>query len=154
MTACPVHIEATHFETKKGSYTVSTDPARLDARAVHAYLVEPYWARDRSYEAVVRTLHSSLCFGLYCENEQVGLARVVTDFTVYAYLCDVYVLEDHSSRGWGKWLIASVLAHPELRTVRRWMLVTRDAHEFYATQGFGPLADPSIHMELIRTPPP
>lgn len=142
-----------HFERISGRYTISTDPARLDPVSIHATIAEAYWAPGRTYDAVVRSLRHSLCFGLYDDDEQVGLARVVTDFTVFAYLCDVYILDEHRGQGLGKWLIASALAHPELQTVRRWTLSTRDADEFYAVHGFTSLRNPASQMELMRTPP-
>lgn len=147
MTSSPAYYEA-----KRGHYTISTDPARLDPRAVHAYITRSYWAAGRTYDTVIRSLQNSLCFGLYHEDEQIGLARVITDYTIYAYLCDVYVLEDHRGQGLGKWLIESALAHAKLQTVRRWMLVTSDAYEFYSAYGFAALSTPDRHMELIRTP--
>ena len=139
-----------HFEVARGDYVLSTDPARLDAAAIHAYLTCSYWARGRTLETVVRSLRHSLCLGLYHCGHQVGLARAITDWTTYAYLCDVYVLEEHRGRGLGKWLVESVLAHPELQTVRRWSLITSDAHELYAAYGFTPQANPDRHMEMIR----
>jgi len=142
------------YEAARGEYVISTDPARLDAVAIHAYLTRSYWASGRTLEAVTRSLHYSLCFGLYHSGRQVGLARVITDWTTYAYLCDVYVLEEHRGRGLGKWLVESVLAHPELQTVRRWTLITSDAHGLYAGYGFTPQANPDRHMELIRKPAP
>jgi GNAT superfamily N-acetyltransferase len=83
-------------------------------------------------------------------DEQIGFARLITDYTIFAYLCDVYILDAHRGHGLGTWLIESVLGHPELQTVRRWTLVTNDAHEFYAPQGFTALRDPSKHMERIH----
>ena len=141
-------------EAVRGEYVISTDPARLDAVAIHAYLTHSYWASGRTLETVTRSLRYSLCFGLYRDGQQVGLARVITDWTTYAYLCDVYVLEEHRGRGLGKWLVECVLAHPELQTVRRWTLVTSDAHGLYASYGFTPQANPDRHMELIRKPAP
>lgn len=92
-------------------------------------------------------MQNSLCFGLFDGAAQVGLARVVTDFAVFAYLCDVYVLESHRGRGFGKWLMECVMAHPGLQGLRRFSLITRDAHALYAPHGFCALAKPDQHME-------
>lgn len=137
-------------EWNLGSLTVSTDPARLDAVAVHAYLSRSYWATGIPLDTVERALRHSLCFGLYDGDAQVGLARVVTDHATYAYLCDVYVLESHRERGLGKWLIECVMAALATLGLRRLNLVTRDAHSLYARHGFQPLAHPEGWMELHR----
>jgi len=137
-------------EARRGPYAISTDPARLDVDAIHAYLARSYWAPGIPREIVARSLEASLCFGLYHGEAQVGLARVVTDRATYAYLCDVYVLEEHRGRGLGKWLVAEVLAHPALQGLRRFALATRDAHGLYRPFGFAPLANPGNHLEIRR----
>jgi GNAT superfamily N-acetyltransferase len=137
-------------EHERGEYVVSTDPARLDARAVHRYLVTSYWAEGVSFEIVERSLRRSLCFGLYAPEGQVGLARVITDETTFAYLCDVYVLPAHQGRGLGRWLMECVMASPRLQGLRRWMLVTRDAHGLYEQVGFRLPAAPERIMEIAR----
>ncbi len=137
-------------DAARGPYRISTDPARLDARSIHAYLTRSYWAEGIPLEVVERALAGSLCFGLYHGDEQVGLARVVTDQATYAYLCDVYVLEAHRGAGLGRWLMEAVMSHPGLQGLRRVALVTRDAHGLYAGFGFTPLARPEGHMERHR----
>jgi N-acetylglutamate synthase-like GNAT family acetyltransferase len=149
-----------HFERQQGPYQVSTDPARLDVDAIHAYLVRSYWSEGIPKALVERSLSSSLCFGLYVtagdgsaaseRAAQVGFARIISDRATFAYLCDVYVLEEHRGRGLSKWLMESVLAHPELQGLRRFMLATRDAHGLYARFGFTPLARPQTFMEIAR----
>lgn len=134
----------------RGCYTVSTDPDRLDARAVHGYLTTSYWAEAIPLELVERSLRHSLCFGLYAPEGQVGLARVITDETTFAYLCDVYLLPEHRGRGLGRWLMECVMGSPRLQGLRRWMLVTRDAHALYRRVGFGPAANPAGIMEITR----
>jgi GNAT superfamily N-acetyltransferase len=136
-----------HCEWKKEHWIVSTDPARLDKPAVHAFLASCYWCQGIPRETVERALANSLCFGLFDGAAQVGLARVVTDYATFAYLCDVYVLESHRGRGLGKWLIECVMAHPQLQGLRRFNLVTKDAHQLYVPFGFTPLAAPERHME-------
>ena len=135
---------------ERAGYVVSTDPARLDARAVHHYLSGSYWAEGIPLETVERSLRHSLCFGLYGAEGQIGLARVITDEATFAYLCDVYVLPGHQGRGLGRWLMECVMSSPRLRGLRRWMLVTRDAHRLYDGLGFRPPANPAGILEIAR----
>ena len=140
-----------HAEWKRNQFLISTDPARLDVEASHAFLTRAYWCEGIPRETVARALQNSLCFGLFDGDQQIGLARVVTDYATFAYLCDVYVLEGYRGRGLGKWLIECVMAHPELQGLRRCNLVTRDAHQLYAPFGFKPLAAPDRHMEMVKS---
>jgi ribosomal protein S18 acetylase RimI-like enzyme len=135
-------------------YEISTDPARLDTVAVHAYLSRSYWSPGIPLATVARALRNSLCFGLYetAGGAQVGLARVVTDHATFAYLCDVYVLEAHRGRGLAKELVRAVLAHPALTGARRAMLATRDAHGLYRRFGFADVGDGRL-MEIVRPDP-
>jgi GNAT superfamily N-acetyltransferase len=139
------------LHVERGEYVVSTDPAKLDVSAIHAFLSRSYWATGIPVETVARSLDGSLCFGLYHQGRQVGLARVITDGATFAYLCDVYILEKHRGRGLGRWLMETVMTHPALQGLRRWSLVTRDAHGLYAGLGFQPLQAPERHMEIHRT---
>jgi GNAT superfamily N-acetyltransferase len=135
-----------------GEIEISSDPARLDVRAICAALKTLYWAANRPHAVIEKSLANSLCFGAYDGARQVGLARVVTDRATFAYLCDVYVEPDQRERGIGKLLIAAVVAHPELQGLRRFHLVTRDAHGLYEQFGFTPLAQPERHMEKVNAP--
>ena len=137
-------------EHRRDAFTVSTDPERLDAGAIHAFLSTSYWAEGIPRELLERALRNSLCFGLYEGERQIGLARVITDGATYAYLCDVYVLPETRGQGLGTWLMESVMAHPDLQGLRRFSLVTRDAHELYRRFGFTALARPEGHMEIAR----
>jgi GNAT superfamily N-acetyltransferase len=137
------------LERRRDGYLVSTDPALLDADAIHAYLRRSYWAAKRPRDVVRRSLEHSLCFGLYCEGRQVGLARVVTDYATFAYLCDVYVLEEHRGRGLGVWLMECVMSYPKLQGLRRFLLFTADAHELYRRFGFAPTTIPERLMEIL-----
>jgi GNAT superfamily N-acetyltransferase len=129
-------------------YTMSDDPARLDVDAVHAYLTRSYWAAGIPREVVARSLANSLCLGIYAPaGGQVGLVRVISDYTTFAYLCDVYVVEEHRGRGLAKAALRAVTAHPRLQGLRRWQLVTQDAHTLYAPLGFNVVAQPERHME-------
>ncbi len=138
------------YERHRDGFTVSTDPARLDLDAIHAFLVTAYWSEGIPRETVARALASSLGFGLYDGPRQIGLARMVTDRATFAYLCDVYVLPDLRGRGLGTWLMECVLAHPDLQGLRRISLVTRDAHELYRPFGFTEVKRPDRHMEIGR----
>jgi GNAT superfamily N-acetyltransferase len=133
-------------------YEISTDPARLDIAAMHAYLTRSYWSPGIPYAIVERATRNSLCFGLYekAGGKQVGLTRVVTDHATFAYLCDVYVLEEHRGRGLGKFLMSTVMSHPALRAARRTMLGTRDAHGLYRQFGFSDAAGTQILMEIVH----
>jgi GNAT superfamily N-acetyltransferase len=137
------------MERRREGYLVSTDPARLDAEAIHAFLRTSYWAPARSLEAVRRSLRHSLCFGLYRDGRQVGLARVVTDYATFAYLCDVYVLPEERGRGLGLWLMECVMSYPQLQRLRRFLLFTKDAHELYRKFGFAECLAPERVMEIV-----
>ena len=136
--------------TRVNTYDISTDPGRLQLDAIHAYLTRSYWSPGIPKELVARAIANSLCFGLYLGDVQIGLARVVTDKSSFAYLADVYVLEEHRGQGLSKRLVAAVLAHPDLQGLRRFLLATRDAHALYAGHGFRPLAAPDRFMEIHR----
>lgn len=138
------------MEQTGGEYTVSDNPQRLDIDAIHAYLSRSYWAEAIPRELVERSARGSLCVGLYRGQAQVGFARVVTDRATFAYLCDVYVLEQERGRGLGVWLIEFVMQHPDLQGLRRWILATRDAHELYTKFGWTAPAHPETYMEIAR----
>lgn len=140
----------TVFERDRGTFQVSTDPARLNLDAIHHYLTNSYWATGISRELVARSLDGSLAFGLYDADRQIGLARVITDRATFAYLCDVYVLEEYRGQQLGVWLMECVMAHPDLQGLRRFMLATRDAHALYAKFGFTPPARPQALMEIMK----
>jgi GNAT superfamily N-acetyltransferase len=137
-------------EHHRDGFTVSTDPARLDVEAIHAFLATSYWAEGIPRETVERSLRGSLCFGLYHGDRQIGLARVITDGATFAYLCDVYVLPEARGQGLGKWLMQCVMAHPDLQGLRRFSLATRDAHELYRPFGFTEVQNPGRLMEIVR----
>jgi GNAT superfamily N-acetyltransferase len=131
-------------------YTVTTDPARIDIGAVHAYLARSYWAEEIPRAVVERSIAGSLCASLFHGAAQVGFARAVTDRATFAYLADVYVLEEHRGRGLARRLVEELRAHPDLDGIRRWMLVTRDAHGLYEKLGFTSPAHPERFMEAVR----
>ena len=139
-----------HFEAHRENYLISTDPALLDVDTICDFLGRAYWAQGRPRERTERALKNSLVFGMYDGFHQIGLARVISDYSIFAYLCDVFIHEDYQGQGLGKWLMQTILDHPELQGLRRWALVTRDAHSLYQQYGFTPLQDPKGWMEMIR----
>jgi GNAT superfamily N-acetyltransferase len=135
-------------EWQRGEYTISTDQARLDFDLIHDFLTNSsYWAVGRSLETVTRSIENSLAFGIYEHEGQVGFGRVVTDYATFAWVADVFVLEEARGRGLGTWLVEVMLAHPRLQGFRRWSLATKDAHEIYRGFGFSELKRPERWME-------
>jgi len=140
--------EAREREWQQGEYAISTDDNRLDILAIHDFVAnQSYWAQGRTIETVKRALDNSLNFGLYKGKQLVGFARVVTDYATFAWIADVFVLSEHRGRGLSKWLMETILSHPELQGFRRWVLATRDAHSLYSRFGFIPLHRPDRWME-------
>jgi GNAT superfamily N-acetyltransferase len=141
------------METAMEGYTISTDASLVDIEAVHGYLSgQSYWATGRSLETVRRSIEHSLCFGVYdATGGQAGFARVITDYATFGWLCDLFILDAHKGRGLGKWLVQTIVAHPDLTSVKRIQLATRDAHELYSRYGgFAPLAAPALWMERVQ----
>jgi GNAT superfamily N-acetyltransferase len=137
-------------EQNRLGYRISTEAGAMDVDAIHAYLSGSYWSPGIPRAVVASAIGGSLCFGLFHTERQVGFARVITDRATFAYLCDVYVLEDHRGRGLATWLMETVIAHPHLQGLRRFLLATRDAHGLYEKFGFVPLARPEMFMEINR----
>jgi len=128
-------------------FTISIDKARFDIEMIHGFLSSCYWAEGISRKVVQKSIDNSLCFGVFEGNKQIGFARVITDRATYAYIGDVFILESHRGRGLGKKLMRAIMEHPELQGLRRWSLVTRDAHGLYEPFGFTALANPQRYME-------
>ncbi|MBI5298141.1 MAG: GNAT family N-acetyltransferase [Chloroflexi bacterium] len=139
-----------NYEVRRDNFLISTDPARLDVEAVVDMLTRAYWAKGRPRERTERALQNSLTFGVYDGDRQIGLARVVSDYAIFAYLCDVLIHEEYRGQGLGKWLMQTILEHPDLRSMRRWTLATADAHGLYRQYGFDTLAEPAKWMERFR----
>lgn len=137
-----------HCSWKQGDFEVTTDPARIDLALVHNFLTNSYWAKGVPLETVRRSISYSLCFGIYQGLRQVGFARAITDRATFAYLADVFVLDSHRRRGLSKWLMKCIMGHPDLQGLRRWSLITRDAHGLYQRFGFKALANPDRWMEI------
>ena len=134
-------------EWQRGEYSISTEKSRLDLEVIHQFLDTSYWAAGRSVATIRRSIENSIPFGIYNGNEQVGFARVITDYATFAWIADVFVLEKHRGRGLSKWLMEVIIAHPELQGFRRWVLATKDAHELYRRFGFHELKLPERWME-------
>ena len=135
------------IELRRENFLLSTDPERLDLAVIHAFLSGSYWAKGIPRELVARSIQNSLCFGVYSDGQQVGFARVISDFATYAYVADVFVLAPFRGQGLGKWIMESILAHPRLEQLRRWNLVTKDAHGLYEQFGFRAPKRPENYME-------
>jgi len=132
-------------------YYISTEKSLLQIKTIHSYLSEQsYWAANIPLETVERSIEHSFCFGIYHNNEQVGFARVITDYATFAYLADVFILPGHRERGLSKWLIAEIQDHPNLQGLRRWMLATRDAHALYKQFGWAEISEEQRSRLLQR----
>ncbi len=133
-----------------GKFLISTDRSMLDLGVIHGFLAESYWAAGVSRETVARSIENSLCFGVYHGAQQIGFARVISDYATFAYIADVFVVEPYRGRGLAKELMATILAHPDLQGLRRWNLGTRDADALYAQFGFKPVENRGrVMMELL-----
>ncbi len=141
-------------EFTKDDYLISTDKAKLDLAVIHGFLSrESYWALNIPQEVVRRSIEGSLCFGVYHQGKQVGFARLITDFATMAYLGDVFIVPEYRGRGLSKWLTECITTLPELAGLRRWILVTSDAHTLYERVGFKSLEQPGNYMERRRPNP-
>ena len=136
-------------EWRRGAWVISTDREKLQIDVVHGYLARSYWAPGISREKVQRSMDASFCFGVYeaASGRQVGFARAITDFETFAWIGDVFVLEDARGQGLATWLMEVILAHPRLQGLRRWVLATRDAHGLYRKVGFRAVEKPEEYME-------
>ncbi len=141
-------------EWRRDEYLLSSDPQKIDPEWVHHQLTtHSYWAQGQSFALTCRALAGSLPLGLYYQQQQIGFGRLVTDYSRFAYLSDVIIDDGHRGKGLGGWLASAVLQHPELRTVKRWMLATDDAHGVYRRAGWQTVAKPERLMEFIPVSP-
>jgi GNAT superfamily N-acetyltransferase len=139
------------LEYRQGEFLISTDRSRLDINVIHGFLTNCYWAKGIPQEIVARSIEHSLCFGIYDGGgAQAGFARIVSDYATVAYLGDVFVLESYRGRGLSKWMMECITQHPALQNLRRWILLTGDAHGLYSQFGFTPVEAPERYMELHR----
>ncbi len=140
------------MQSRRGEFSISTDRDKLQTDVIQKFLTEDsYWAKGRTLEQTMRAIENSLCFGLYLGERQIGFARVISDFATFAYIGDVFVLDEFRGRGLSKWLMETIISHPDLQGLRRWLLATKDAHGLYEQYGFASLKFPERWME--RTAP-
>ena len=136
------------MEITRGKFTISTERSRLQFDIIQAFLSkEAYWAKKRTPEQTRLAIGNSLCFGIYAADRQIGFSRVITDFATFAYIGDLFVLDEFRGRGLGKWLMETIVSHPALQGLRRWLLATRDAHGLYEQFDFHALRYPERWME-------
>ncbi len=135
------------MEWKKDNFIISDDVSRLDVDAICDFLSHSYWADKRPRRVIEKSIQHSVCFGVYDGDKQIGFSRVVTDFSVFAYLCDVFIHHEYRGQALGKWMMECIMSHPDLQGLRRWSLVTRDAHGLYSQFGFTELSNSSLWME-------
>ena len=127
-------------------YELTEDPAMIDPAAAHAYLTRSYWSPGIALDTVNQAIANSLCIAVRHDGRQIAFARIISDFTTFAYLADVYVLEDHRGHGIASAMLAYLKAHPRLQGLRRWLLFTKDAQPLYAKAGFAQYPDPERVM--------
>lgn len=132
---------------RMGVYLISTDKSKLDISVIQSFLSKSYWAKNRTLKTTKLSIKNSLCFGLYYKYNMIGFARVITDYATFAYLADVFILEEHRGKGLSKWLMEVILKYGEIQNLRRWFLATRDAHKLYEKFGFTYLKKPENFME-------
>ncbi len=135
---------------RRGELWITCNPSFFQTDVIHSFLTKSYWSPGIPHSVVERAIRGSLGFGVFAGENQVGFARVVTDYATYGYLADVFVLETHRGKGLAKWLVECVLAHPSLHGFRRWQLATRDAHSLYERFGFRVPEDASRLMEMLN----
>jgi ribosomal protein S18 acetylase RimI-like enzyme len=138
------------YAVQKEDYLITDDPTKMDRSRVIELILDTYWGKNRTKEQILLSLENSLCFSLFYKEKQIGLMRVITDYVTYAYLCDVIIDETYRYKGLGTWMLECVLLHPNLKGLRRWSLITRDAQEFYKKLGFVSLENPERYMELVN----
>lgn len=139
-------IEFTIF---KDTFTISTEKSKFDISAIHDFLsTKAYWSLNIPKETLIKSIENSFCFGVYENEKQIGFARIITDFSTIAYLGDVYILEEYRGLGLSKWLIETIMNFPELQGLRRWILLTGDAHGLYRKYGWTDIADATKWMEI------
>lgn len=136
-------------EFQKDRYTISTNQLKLQFDIIHNFLKTSYWSKGITFERVKKAAENSLCFGMYFDNKQMGFARVITDYTSFAYIADVFILEAHRGKGLSKWLMTVILNYPDLKDIRKWALRTKDAHTLYSRFGFSSPQHPESYMEYV-----
>ncbi|MBP1683617.1 MAG: N-acetyltransferase [Ignavibacteriaceae bacterium] len=128
---------------------ISDDKSKLDVGLIHKFLTTSYWAEGRTIEQVKNSIEHSICFGVYKDDKQIGFARVLTDCTVFAYLMDVFILEEFRGNGFSKLLLNTIFEDDRFKSVKKWLLATKDAHSLYAQFGFGEIRNTERLMEKV-----
>jgi GNAT superfamily N-acetyltransferase len=135
----------------RDDFSISTDKVKLDVGSIHNFLsTQAYWCLNIPRSVVESAIEQSLCFGVYHQKKQIGFARIISDFATIAYLGDVYIEANYRGQGLSKWLMETIMAYPTLQGLRRWILLTGDAHELYRQFGWSEISDPSKWMELYK----
>ena len=133
----------------KDGFVISTEKEKMDIDLIHSFLTRTYWAEGISKEIIGRSIEGSLCFGVFENSKQVGFARMITDKATFAYLADVFIIEEYRGRGLSKWLMEVIMSHPDLQGLRRMILATKDAHGLYKQFGFAPLINVDRWMQIL-----
>jgi GNAT superfamily N-acetyltransferase len=128
---------------------ISTDKSKLQIEVIHQFLTTTYWAKGRTFNEVKKTIEHCMCFGVYLKEKQIGFARIATDYTVFAYIMDVFILPEYRGKGFSKQLMKTILEEPQLSSCKVWMLKTSDAHGLYKQYGFTQLKHPKKLMERL-----
>jgi GNAT superfamily N-acetyltransferase len=134
----------------EGNIEIDTEKARIPIESLYAFLQTTYWAKQRSLATTELSVQNSLCFGIHYNLQFIGFARLITDYAVFAYLCDVFILPEYQAKGYGKLLMQTLHAYPDLQNVRHWILATQDAHGLYEQFGYTSLENPSRWMEICK----
>lgn len=159
MIAAPLYDTEPDDERLQG-YVITNEKKLLNVDFIHSYLSNnSKWAHNIPREVVERAIEHSLCFGAFQTKgdqtsgdklQQVGFARIVTDYATFAYWCDVFVVDEHRGFGLARWLMREMIDHPALQGLRKLALYTSKAHNFYRELGFTPLQNPENWLELHR----
>lgn len=139
-------------EYQQNEFLISTDSTKLQIDVIHNFLKNSYWAKNIPISIVKNSIENSFCFGVYHHQNQIGFARLITDFSTFAYLADVFILDEFRGKGLSKWLMKTIIEFPEIQGLRGWMLKTSDAHGLYAKYGFASPKFPEKIMELSQLP--
>ena len=132
----------------KNQFTITTEKEKFDIEFIHSFLTRSYWAEGISKEVIKRSIEGAMCFGLFENDKQIGFARMITDKATFAYLADVFIIEEYRGRGLSKWLMEVIMSHPSLQGLRRMMLATKDAHGLYEKFGFTALNNVDRWMQI------
>jgi len=134
-------------EFVQGDFLISTNKQKIDLIAVHSFLTNSYWSKGITLDKIKNSIENSLCFGVYYNSKQIGFSRVVTDYTLFGYIADVFILEEYRGRGLSKWLMDTIINYPSIKNLRSWMLATSGAHGLYEKYGFEKISDPEKYMK-------